>query len=47
MTIPGMTAGYEHSVNTFLKSFEHKLRINPAGAGHPEDSDRRGILQPA
>ncbi len=39
MTIARMTAEYQYPVGAGLKGLKHKLRIDPAGAHYPDNSD--------
>ena len=47
MAVAWMSAGNPDPVCTLSESRQKKLGIHPAGAGHPDCSDVRGILQSA
>jgi len=46
MAISGMTSENEHSVGAGLKSLQNKLRFNPSGAHHPDNSYIGSIVFP-
>ena len=47
MAIAGMTTADQHCVGTGFEGFDDQVEVNPTGAGEPNDSQVRRILQSA
>jgi len=47
VAVTGVSAGNQHTVRSLLEGPQDILGVNPSGAGHPDDPDAGGILEPA
>jgi hypothetical protein len=47
MTLPWMAPGNKHAIGSFLQRFDNIEWIDPSGAGYPDNTHVRGILNSA